>query len=257
MKVVILAGGLGSRMGEETEIKPKPMIEIGGKPILWHIMCSYSAYGFNQFVIALGSKGEMIKRYMVDYVALNSDLTVSLKDGQVILHDQPENDWLVELFDTGINTKTGGRLKRLMPFLKNETFMLTWGDSLSNINLRDLMRFHQSHGKLATVTAVRPTARYGYMDFEDDKVIEFSTRPQFNEGWMNGGFFVLEPGVFDYIDGDDSVWEMEPLERLARDGQLMAYKHDSFWYCIDTPRERHVLENLWETNQAPWKIEEE
>jgi len=257
MKVVILAGGLGSRIGDETEIKPKPMVEIGGRPILWHIMKMYSAYGFNQFVIGLGIKGEMIKRYMVDYVALHSDLTVDLKTGQVNILNAPDQDWMVELVDTGIKTQTGGRIKRLAGHLAGETFMLTWGDSLSDVNLNHLLAFHHSHGKLATVTAVRPTARYGTMVFEDHHVIEFSSRPQLNEGWMNGGFFVLEPGALDYIDGDGTVWESGPLESLAKAGQLMAYKHEGFWYCMDTARERYILETFWQSGQAPWKVWEE
>ncbi len=257
MKVVILAGGLGSRIGDENELKPKPMIEIGGRPILWHIMKLFSTQGFNQFIIALGIKGEIVKRYLVDYAALHSNLTVDLKTGKVTLLDEPDQDWMVELIDTGLKTQTGGRIKRLAEHINNQTFILTWGDSLSDIDLRRLVEFHQSHGKLATVTAVRPTARYGTMVFEGEQVVEFSSRPQLNEGWMNGGYFVLNPGVFNYIDGDDTVWEHDPLERLAKDGQLMAYKHDSFWFCLDTARERYILENLWQLNQAPWKVWEE
>lgn len=253
MKVVILAGGYGTKIGDD-ETKPKPMIEIGGRPILWHLMKLYSAFGFNDFLIALGYKGELIKRYMIDYITLQSNLTINLRDGSVEIHDKPVQDWKVELVETGIATKTGGRIKKLTPFLSNEPFMLTWGDSLSNINLTDLLAFHRSHGKLATITAVHPTARYGFMAFKGDQVGEFCNDPQFEEGWMNGGFFVLEPGVLDYIKGDDTVWEFEPLEQLAKDGQLMAYKHDGFWYCVDTPREKFVLDKLWESNEAPWKV---
>ncbi len=202
-------------------------------------------------------KGEIVKRYLVDYAALHSNLTVDLKTGKVTLLDEPDQDWMVELIDTGLKTQTGGRIKRLAEHINNQTFILTWGDSLSDIDLRRLVEFHQSHGKLATVTAVRPTARYGTMVFEGEQVVEFSSRPQLNEGWMNGGYFVLNPGVFNYIDGDDTVWEHDPLERLAKDGQLMAYKHDSFWFCLDTARERYILENLWQLNQAPWKVWEE
>lgn len=253
MKVGILAGGFGSRLAEETEVKPKPMVEIGGRPIMWHIMMHYARYGFKNFVIALGYKGEVIKRYMVDYCSLHSNLTVNLKNGEVTVHDGPKQDWTVELIDTGIQTQTGGRIRRLAPHLGNGTFMLTWGDGLSDIDLHALLDFHRSHGKLATVTAVRPPARYGYMRFDGSKVVEFTEKPQIGEGWINGAFFVLEPGVFDYIDGDETVWEKEPMERLAADGQLMAYRHRSFWQCMDTLREKYLLESLWQTGRAPWK----
>ena len=254
MKVAILAGGFGTRLAEETEIKPKPMVEIGGKPILWHIMMHYAYYGFKNFVIALGYKGEIIKKYMVDYYPIYSNLTVNLKSGKVIVHDGPKQDWTVELVNTGIHTQTGGRIKKLVPYLGNETFMLTWGDGVSDVNLQKLLAFHRSHGKLATVTAVRPPARYGYMKFDKDKVKEFTEKPQIGEGWINGAFFVLEPEVFNYIDGDDTIWEREPLERLAKDGQLMAYRHTSFWQCMDTLREKYILESLWQSGKAPWKI---
>ncbi len=254
MKVAILAGGFGTRLAEETEIKPKPMVEIGGRPILWHIMMHYSYYGFKNFTIALGYKGEIIKKYMVDYYPIYSDLTVNLKSGKVIVHDGPKQDWTVELVNTGIRTQTGGRIKKLAPYLGNETFMLTWGDGVSDVNLQKLLTFHQSHGKLATVTAVRPPARYGYMKFDEDRVHEFTEKPQIGEGWINGAFFVLEPEVFNYIDGDDTIWEREPLERLAKDGQLMAYRHTSFWQCMDTLREKYILESLWQSGKAPWKI---
>lgn len=254
MKVGILAGGFGSRLAEETEVKPKPMVEIGGRPILWHIMMHYSHYGYKNFVIALGYKGEVIKRYMVDYCSLHSNLTVKLRNGEVVVHDGPKQDWTVELVDTGIRTQTGGRIKRLAPYLGDETFMLTWGDGLSNVNLHDLLAFHRSHGALATVTAVRPPARYGYMKFDGDSVVEFTEKPQIGEGWINGAFFVLEPGVMDYIGGDAAVWEREPLERLASDGQLVAYRHTSFWQCMDTLREKHILESLWQSGKAPWKV---
>ncbi len=254
MKVAILAGGYGSRLAEETEIKPKPMVEIGGKPILWHIMMHYAHYGFNEFVIALGYKGEYIKRYMVDYASLNSNLTVELKNGKVKMHTSPSQDWVVDLVDTGLTTMTGGRIKRLAPYLCNETFMLTWGDGVSTVDLPKLLAFHRAHGKYATLTAVRPPARYGHLVFEGDRVAEFNEKPQIGEGWINGAFFVLEPQVFDYIDGDEIVWEREPLERLAADGQLMAYRHDGFWQCMDTLREKHLLNELWESKKAPWKI---
>jgi len=254
MKVGILAGGFGSRLAEETEIKPKPMVEIGGQPILWHIMMHYSYYGFKKFVIAVGYKGEIIKKYMLDYCSIRSNLNVNLKNGKVKLYNKHKQDWIVDLIDTGIETQTGGRIKRLAPYLGNKTFMLTWGDGVSDVDLRELLAFHRSHGKLATLTAVRPPARYGFMRFEGNRVKKFTEKPQIGEGWINGAFFVLEPGVFDYIDGDDTVWEREPLERLAEDGQLMAYRHRSFWQCMDTLREKYFLESLWQSGKAPWKI---
>jgi len=254
MKVGILAGGVGSRLAEETQIKPKPMVEIGGKPILWHIMMHYSYYGFKEFVIALGYKGEVIKKYMVDYCSINSDLKVNLNNGEVEIRDGDKCDWLVELIGTGLPTLTGGRIKRLAPYLGNQTFMLTWGDGVSDVDLHDLLRFHRSHGKLATLTAVRPSARFGHLKLNGEKILEFSEKPQTAEGWINGAFFVLEPGVFDYIDGDDTQWEKEPLERLATDGQLMAYKHTSFWQCMDTLRDKVLLEKLWEQGNSPWRI---
>lgn len=254
MKVAILAGGQGSRLSEETILKPKPMVEIGGRPILWHIMMHYSYYGFKNFVIALGYKGEYIKKYMVDYCALNSDLTVDLRTGQVSTHSQHAQDWVVELVDTGIRTNTGGRIKRLAPWLGNETFMLTWGDGVSTVNLHELLAFHRRHGRLATVTAVRPPARFGRLEIEGEQVVSFQEKPQMSEGWINGAFFVLEPGVFDYIEGDHTQFEREPLENLARDGQLMAFKHEGFWQCMDTLRDKVRLEKLWESGEAPWKI---
>ncbi len=254
MKVAILAGGVGTRLVEETEVKPKPMVEIGGQPILWHIMMHYSHYGFKRFVIALGYRSEVIKKYMVDYCSLHSNLTVNLQTGEVQIHDGVKPDWTVELVDTGISTLTGGRIKRLASYLDNETFMLTWGDGVSNVDLRELLAFHRSHGKLATLTAVRPPARFGHLDLVGDHVTEFSEKPQTREGWINGAFFVLEPGVFDYIDGDETQWEREPLERLARDGQLMAYRHPAFWQCMDTLRDKRLLESLWENGKAPWRV---
>jgi glucose-1-phosphate cytidylyltransferase len=255
MKVGILAGGHGTRLAEETEVKPKPMVEIGGRPILWHIMMQYSCFGYKNFVIALGYKGEVIKRYMVDYCSLNSNLTVNLKAGRVDLHDTDGvQDWTVELIDTGLNTMTGGRIKRLQPYMNNETFMLTWGDGVSTIDLDRLLAFHRNHGRLITMSAVRPPARYGHLEFDGDRIREFTEKPQTAEGWINGAFFVVEPQVFDYIDGDDTQFEKEPLERLAADGELMAYKHDGFWQCMDTRRDKFVLERLWDSGEAPWKI---
>ena len=254
MKVAILAGGYGSRLAEETEVKPKPMVEIGGRPILWHIMMHYAHYGFKEFLIALGYKGEVIKRYMVDYCSLNSNLTVNMSTGEVQTHGGHSADWVVDLVDTGLPTQTGGRIKRLAPYVGNETFMLTWGDGVSDVNLQDLLAFHRSHGKLATLTAVRPPARYGYMQFEGDRVAQFTEKPQIGEGWINGAFFVLEPGIFEYIAGDDTVWEREPLENLAGDGELVAYRHESFWQCMDTLREKYILESFWQSGNAPWKV---
>lgn len=254
MKVAILAGGVGSRLSEETQLKPKPMVEIGGIPIMWHIMMHYSCFGYKDFVIALGYKGEYIKKYMVDYAALNSNLKVSLKDGAIQMDGGIRPDWTVELIDTGIPTMTGGRIKRLQPYLGGETFMLTWGDGVSNVDLNKLLEFHRSHGKLATLTAVRPPARFGHLEFEGDQVMTFTEKPQTAEGWINGAFFVLEPGVFDYIDGDMTQWEREPMERLAADGQLMAYRHEDFWQCMDTLRDKVRLEDLWQSGTAPWKI---
>ncbi len=255
MKVGILAGGHGTRLAEETEIKPKPMVEIGGRPILWHIMMHYSCFGYRDFVIALGYKGEVIKRYMVDYCALESNLTVNLKAGRVDLHDTDGiQDWTINLIDTGLHTMTGGRIKRLQPYLGDKTFMLTWGDGVSTVDLSRLLAFHRAHGRLITMTAVRPPARYGHMEFDGDRIREFTEKPQTAEGWINGAFFVAEPQVFDYIDGDDTQFEKEPLERLAADGELMAYKHDGFWQCMDTRRDKFVLEKLWDSGEAPWKI---
>lgn len=254
MKVAILAGGVGTRLVEETEIKPKPMVEIGGQPILWHIMKHYDHYGLNEFVIALGYRGEVIKRYMVEYCSLAGNLTVNLGNGKVDVHDDsPRLDWQVQLVDTGQATLTGGRIKRLAPYVGNETFMLTWGDGVSNVNLKDLLAFHKRHGKLATLTAVRPPARFGKLDLAGDKVANFEEKPQLGEGWINGAFFVLEPKVMDYIEGDTTQWEYEPLERLSAEGQLMAYRHDGFWQCMDTLRDKRLLESLWEKGDAPWQ----
>ena len=254
MKVAILAGGFGTRLAEETEIRPKPMVEIGGKPILWHIMKIYAHFGFNDFLIALGYKGEYIKKYLVDYCSLSNNLTVNMRNGQVERHDCSDLDWTVQLIDTGLNTMTGGRIKRLAPYVGDDTFMLTWGDGVADIRLDRLLEFHRSHGKLATLTAVRPPARYGHLDLDGDRIREFSEKPQTREGWINGAFFVLEPGVFDYIDGDSTQFEHEPLENLAAEGQLMAYRHDSYWQCMDTLREKYILENYWNSGEAPWRV---
>src|SRR5512144_2187691 len=255
MKVAILAGGAGTRLAEETEVKPKPMVEIGGMPILLHIMRHYAHYGFEDFVIALGYKGEHIKKYFVDYCSLNGNLTVKIKDGQVAAHGGERPNWTVDLIDTGAATMTGGRIKRLAPIIGNETFMLTWGDGVSDVNIDSLLAFHRAHGKLATMTAVRPPARYGHLEFDGNgRVLEFNEKPQAAEGWINGAFFVLEPEVLEYVEGDETLWEHTPLENLARDGQLMAYKHETFWQCMDTLRDKYVLERLWNTGKPPWKI---
>jgi glucose-1-phosphate cytidylyltransferase len=254
MKVAILAGGVGSRLAEETEIKPKPMVEIGGMPILWHILMHYSTFGYNEFVIALGYKGEVIKKYMADYSSLNSNLVVNMKTGEIRMNGGERPNWTVELIDTGIPTLTGGRIKRLAPFIGNETFMLTWGDGVSDIDLDDLLAFHRAHGKLATLTAVRPPARFGHLAFEGDQVKRFTEKPQTSEGWINGAFFVLEPEIFDYIEGDETQWEKEPLEQLAEAGELMAYRHTGFWQCMDTLRDKRLLETLWQSGEAPWKV---
>nr|WP_246211104.1 glucose-1-phosphate cytidylyltransferase [Phytoactinopolyspora alkaliphila] len=248
-----MAGGLGSRLAEETVIKPKPMVEIGDRPILWHIMRHYLHYGHNEFVIAAGYKAEVIKRWILDYATLAADVTVRPRLGEVTLHSRDiSEDWTVNVVDTGQSTNTGGRIKRLQRWVGDETFMLTWGDGVSDVNLDALMAFHRSHGKIATLTAVRPPARYGHLVTDGDQIVEFSEKPQIGEGWINGAFFVLEPEVFDYIDGDATQFEKEPLEGLAKDGQLMAYRHYGFWQCMDTMREKHILEELWRSESAPW-----
>jgi glucose-1-phosphate cytidylyltransferase len=254
VKVAILAGGVGSRIAEESETKPKPMVEIGGRPILWHIMKYYAEFDHRDFVIALGYKGEVIKRFMADYCSLASDLTVDTATGDVELHHGERDAWRVSLIDTGQATATGGRIKRLQPHIGNETFMLTWGDGLSTVDLDELLRFHRAHGRLATLTAVRPPARFGHLEMSGDEIVEFSEKPQTGEGWINGAFFVCEPEVFDYVEGDETQWEKEPLEQLAKDGQLMAYRHQGFWQCMDTLRDRKLLEELWADGTPPWAI---
>ena len=254
MKVVILAGGLGTRLAEETEVKPKPMVEIGGRPILWHIMKHYAHFGFREFFIALGYKGEVIKRYFLDYYTLNSSMTVDLSNGKVEVHKKECDDWVVHLIDSGIHTLTGGRVKRMEPWLKNEAFMVTYGDGVSDINLNDLLRFHQSHNRVATVTAVRPPARFGGLIFNGNIITQFTEKPQIGEGWINGGFMVLGPRIFDYLEGDSTSLESDALERLAADGQLMAYKYDGFWQCMDHLRDVRLLESLWQGGKPPWKL---
>ena len=254
MKVVILAGGIGSRLAEETEVKPKPMVEIGGRPILWHIMKHFAHYGLNEFLIALGYKGEEVKRYFLDYHNLSGSMTVNLASGQIQTRARECEDWTVHLMDTGTETFTGGRVKRLEPWLKEATFMVTYGDGVSNIDLGALLKFHRSHGRIATVTAVRPPARFGGLVFDGDRVVEFSEKPQIGEGWINGGFLVFEPAVFDYLEGDRSSLEADAMERLAADNQLVAYRHEKFWQCMDTMRDMRLLQGLWQSGNAPWRV---
>ncbi len=254
MKVVILAGGLGTRLSEETVLKPKPMVEIGEKPILWHIMNFYAAYGYREFIVALGYKGEVIKHYFANFLALNNSLTIDLASGELTVHADAKPDWKVHLVDTGRLTQTGGRIKRLEPWIGDETFMATYGDGLADVDLAALLEFHRAHGKLATVTAVRPPSRFGGLHFDGDQVVSYLEKPQAGEGWINGGFFVLEPGVFEYIEGDDTIFERRPLERLAKDGQLHAYRHSGFFQPMDTLREKQVLESLLESGDAPWVV---
>lgn len=255
MKCVILCGGLGTRLAEETVSRPKPMVTVGGKPILWHIMNIYGHYGFSDFVLALGYKGEAIKEYFLNYHSLNSDLSIDLKSGHVNYERSANPPWNVQLIDTGPQTLTGGRLLRLRSRLESTgTFLLTYGDGVSNVNLEELLSFHRAHGKLATVTSVRPTARFGRISFDGNKVTQFKEKVQAEEGWINGGFFVFEPGIFDYLKNDNTVLEADPMEGLARDGQLMAFRHGDFWQCMDTMRDRELLEEAWASGRAPWKI---
>ncbi|EMN89610.1 glucose-1-phosphate cytidylyltransferase [Leptospira weilii] len=253
MKTIILCGGLGTRLSEETTIKPKPMVEIAGKPILWHIMKIYEHYGFGDFVLALGYKGEVIKDYFLNYHARMSDLIVSLKSGTVDYSNPTAEDWKVQLIDTGALTMTGGRLLRLKDHLK-ETFMVTYGDGVSNVDIQKLVSFHKSHGKLATVTAVRPPVRFGELSISGDQVIRFQEKPQAEEGWINGGFFVFEPEILNYIENESTMLERAPLEKLAKLGQLMSFRHPGYWQCMDTLRDKQTLEELWLQNKAPWKL---
>jgi glucose-1-phosphate cytidylyltransferase len=254
MKVVILAGGLGTRLQEETSVKPKPMVEIGGQPILWHIMNVYAAQGFNEFIVALGYKSEVIKNYFLNFHDFRKDLTIDLRNGQVNAHDGESEDWIVHLVDTGANTQTGGRVKRLAKWIGGETFMMTYGDGVGNVDITKLLALHRKSGKLATVTAVHPPSRFGEVGIDNDLVSRFEEKPQTGDGWINGGFFVLEPKVLDYIEDDSMPWERDPLQRLAEEGQLAAYKHDGFWQCMDTLRDVQLVEKLWNEGKAPWKI---
>lgn len=254
MKVAILAGGLGTRLSEETTIRPKPMVEIGGRPMLWHIMSIYAFYGYKEFVIALGNKGELIKEYFLNYHYHSRSLTVKLRSGEVIAHDREGEDWIVHLLDTGPDTNTGGRVKRVAEFIGNEAFMMTYGDGVCNVNIPQLIAFHRQQERLVTMTAARPPARFGQMVIKDHHVTQFKEKPQIGEGWINGGFFVLEPGIKKYIQGDHTAWEFESLEQIAADGQLAAYRHDDFWQSMDTLRDVHLLEKLWQEGSAPWKL---
>lgn len=254
MKVVILAGGFGTRLGEETAVTPKPMVQVGNHPILWHIMKGYAHRGFKEFVVALGYRGDVIKNYFLHYCDLAGDLTIDLGRNHVSQIRRTDEDWVLHLVDTGLHTLTGGRVKRLESMIGRETFMLTYGDGVADVDVRDVLTFHRAHGRLATITAVRPPARFGGITFDGDKVIGFAEKNQVDEGWINGGFMVLEPGVFDYLTNDNEVLEIDLLERLAHEGQFMAYRHPGFWQCMDTIRDRQMLDKLWETGQAPWKL---
>lgn len=255
MKVVILAGGLGSRLSEETVLRPKPMVEVGGKPLLWHIMNIYSAHGFNEFIVALGYKAEYVKEYFLNFYALNNDISVDLKTGATTVHDGKQPPWTVHLVDTGQSTLTGGRVRRLRPWLgDDDTFMMTYGDGLADVDVKALVRFHEEHGKMATLTAVKPPARFGALVSEGAQVKRFAEKPVGGEGRINGGFFVLSRTVLDYIDGDQMSWELEPLERLSTAGELMAFEHDGFWQPMDTLREKQLLESYWSSGEPPWKV---
>ncbi len=255
MIVGILAGGLGTRLAEQTDVRPKPMVEVGSQPILWHLMKIYGAQGFNEFMVALGYKGDVIKDFFVSYRNRASDLTVDLSSGTVEVGQTRHTDnWRVHLLETGQSTLTGGRVKRLLEANPGQRMMLTYGDAVSNVDLRALLAFHESHGRLATVTAVRPPARFGELTFDGDKVIDFEEKPQTSEGWINGGFFVVEPEVVDYIDGDSTIWERDPMEALAQEGNLMAYRHPDFWQCMDTLRDKRLLDELWDTGDPPWRV---
>jgi len=256
MKVVILAGGLGTRISEESHLKPKPMIEIGDKPILWHVMKTYSHYGFNDFVICLGYKGYVIKEFFADYYLHGSDITFDMTNNQMVVHDNFSEPWKVTLVDTGLNTMTGGRVKRIQQYIGNEPFMLTYGDGVADLNINKLVDFHQSQGKIATLTAVQPDGRFGVLDIDDDNnnINAFREKSKEDGGWINGGFMVFQPEIFDYIDGDSTVLEKLPLETLALKGELSAYKHKGFWQCMDTQRDKFYLEELLASGKAPWRI---
>lgn len=253
MKVILLCGGLGTRLSEETHLRPKPMVEVGDRPILTHIMESYGSYGHKDFVLALGYKAEVIKEYFLNFYALNSDFKISLESGKIDCINKHQKDWNVTCIDTGLHTLTGGRLLRLKPHLQGEeTFMLTYGDGVSDVDIAKLLAFHKSHGKIATLTAVRPPSRFGEMVMDGDKILEFKEKPRATDGWINGGYFVFNKQIFDYLAEDKTILERDPMERLARDGQMMAFKHDGFWQCMDTLRDKTLLEGLWNSGEAPW-----
>lgn len=253
MKVIILAGGFGTRLSEYTNLIPKPMVSIGGKPILWHIMNTYAHFGHNDFYVALGYKAELIKDYFLNYRALNADFTVDLESGDITHHQVETNNWKVTLVNTGEDSMTGGRVKRMQSYIGNEPFLLTYGDGVADINLEELLSFHKDHGKMVTVSAVRPAARFGELEMSGNKVSNFQEKPQLHEGWINGGYFVINPEFFELIDGDTTMLEREPLEKATQAGELMAYKHDGFWHCMDTKRDHELLESLWEKG-APWAL---
>ncbi len=254
MKAVILAGGLGTRLAEETNVKPKPMVEIGGKPILWHILKTYSSHGINDFVICLGYKGYVIKEYFANYFLHSSDVTFCMEQNSMEVHQKNVEPWRVTLIDTGEKTMIGGRIKRIIEYVDGEEFCLTYGDGVSNVNITELIKFHRTEGRLATVTGVQPPGRFGAIEYNDNRVTGFKEKPQGDGGWINGGFFVLSPKVVDYIEGDSTVWEQEPMENLATAGELSIYRHDGFWHPMDTLRDKRYLESLWDSNKAPWKL---
>jgi glucose-1-phosphate cytidylyltransferase len=253
MKVVILSGGLGTRISEESHLKPKPMIEIGGKPILWHIMNIYAVHGVNEFIIAAGYKAEVIKAYFLNFYAINNDISIDLNSGKTVVHDGKQPNWKIHIVDTGVYTQTGGRIKRLQKWLEDsDTFMVTYGDGLSDVNITALLDFHKSHGKLVTMTTVLPPSRFGRISFSDCEICHFEEKPNADEGWINGGFLVFNRGVLDYIEGDETILERQPLQQLARDGQLIGYRHRGFWSCMDTLKEKNILEELWTSGNPPW-----
>lgn len=255
MKVVILAGGFGTRISEESHLKPKPMIEIGDKPILWHIMKLYSAYGFNEFVICCGYKQYVIKEYFADYYLHNCDVTFDFaEDNRMTIHNNEAEPWRVTLVDTGLNTMTGGRIKRIQKYIGDDSFMITYGDGVSDVNINQLLEFHRAHGKIGTMTAVQPEGRFGVLELEENKVKSFREKDKRDGGWINCGFMVMESKIFDYIKDDTTIFEREPLEKLAKEGQLECFRHDGFWQCMDTMRDKEKLEKLWSSSQAPWKV---
>ena len=254
MKVLILAGGFGSRLSEYTELIPKPMVTIGDKPILWHIMNCFAKFDHKDFYVALGHKSKVVKQYFLNYRALNSNFTVNLSNSKTVVHQQDLIDWNVSLIETGSKSMTGGRVKRMQKFIGDKTFLLTYGDAVSDININELISFHKNHGKMVTVTAVRPSARFGELNIDDNnQVTLFKEKPQITEGWINGGFFVIEPEFFDLIDGDQTILEKSPMEKASKMGQLMSFKHEGFWQCMDTKRDKDLLEEIWASNSVPWK----